>query len=105
MRGTGGAPGAACEAVRLQGHDLGGSGALRTLLSVIADLRALGERPEAAALDGAVVDEEILALIVRGDEPEALVVVEPLDGSRSHWCSLRGMCVRDAEGAARQRLQ
>src|SRR3954467_5559588 len=90
MRGTGGAPAPACEVLRLQGHDVGSSGALRTLLGVVADLRALGERLEAAALDRAVVDEQVLARLVGRDEAEALVVVEPLHGSGGHRDSLRG---------------
>src|SRR5947199_9198568 len=51
---------------------------------VVADLRALGERLEAAAGDATVVHEQVLALIVGWDEPVALVVVEPLHGSGCH---------------------
>src|SRR3954453_13719821 len=58
--------------------------ALLALLLVVAHLRALGERLEAAALDRRVVDKEVLAALVRRDEAESLVVVEPLDGSCCH---------------------
>src|SRR5437870_12062304 len=59
-------------------------GALGPLLGVVADLRALGERLEAAAGDAAVVHEQVLALVVGRDEPEALLVAEPLHGSSCH---------------------
>ena len=42
------------------------------------DLLALGEGAEAVGLDGGLVDEEILAAVVGGDEAEPLGVVEPL---------------------------
>src|SRR5205814_6302824 len=48
------------------------------------DLRALGEGLEALACDRAVMDEEVLASVVRGDEPVPLRVVEPLHGSCRH---------------------
>src|SRR3954471_13933831 len=63
-------------------------GALGPYLGVVADLRSLGERLEAAAGDRAVVHEQVLALIVGRDEPEALLVTEPLHGSGCHCCSL-----------------
>ena len=46
--------------------------------------RALGERLVAVADDRAVVDEHVLAAVVRGDEPVTLGVVEPLHGSCCH---------------------
>ena len=46
----------------------------------------LGERAVAAALDGAEMDEEVLAAFIRGDEAVTLVRVEPLDGSGCHIC-------------------
>src|SRR3712207_9060542 len=49
-----------------------------------SDLGALLEGAVAVGLDRAVVDEQVLARVVRGDEAEALVVVEPLDGSSGH---------------------
>src|SRR4051794_16091495 len=73
--------------------------ALGATLGVVAHLRALGQRPVAVAADRAVMHEQILALIVRGDEAEALLVTEPLDGSGSH-CSSRGGHVRRNAGDA-----
>src|SRR3954452_23315481 len=66
-----------------RGH-VDGLGPLVAGLGVIGDLRALGQRLEAAGVDAGVVDEEVLATVVRRDEAEALVVVEPLDGSGCH---------------------
>ena len=42
---------------------------------------ALGEALEPLARDGGVVDEAVLLAVLRGDEPEALGVVEPLHGT------------------------
>src|SRR4051794_6513717 len=74
--------------------------ALLTLLLVVAHLRALSQRLEAAALNRRVMNEEVLAAFIGGDEAEALVVVEPLDGSCCHVV-LPSVCVcelRNAEG-------
>src|SRR3954466_3537182 len=67
-------------------------GALGTHLGLVADLRTLGERLEAAAGDARVVDEQVLALVVGGDESEALLVAEPLDGSGCHMPSWEVVC-------------
>src|SRR3954453_13057110 len=76
---------------RLQRGDVDGLGPLVPGLGVVADARALGEGLEALGVDARVVDEEVLARVVRRDEAEALVVVEPLDGSGGHiWGSLLG---------------
>src|SRR3954452_18766391 len=53
-------------------------------LRLIGDAGALGKGAKAARLDRAVVDEEVLASLVRCDEAEALLVAEPLDGSGRH---------------------
>src|SRR3954447_2820409 len=53
-------------------------------LRLIGDAGALGQGAKAARLDRAVVDEEVLASLVRCDEAEALLVAEPLDGSGRH---------------------
>ena len=57
---------------------------LGPVLGFVVHARAVGERAEAGAVDRRVVDEQVLAALVRGDEAEALVIVEPLDGSRRH---------------------
>src|SRR3954453_22250983 len=58
--------------------------ALGALLGVVAHLCALSQRLEAVALDRAVVNEQVLAGVIRCDESEALVVAEPLHCSCSH---------------------
>src|SRR4051794_35009978 len=78
-------PSASCS--ELSGSDLLDvrcSRALLTLLLVVAHLRALSKRLEAAALDRRVMNEEVLTAFIRSDEAEALVVVEPLNGSCCH---------------------
>ena len=45
---------------------------------------ALAERAEALRLDRRLVDEEVLAAAARRDEAEALLRVEPLDGTLRH---------------------
>src|SRR3954454_12118994 len=70
--------------LRRDGRDVGRLGALRALALLVLDARALGERLVAVAGDAAVVHEEILRALVRGDEAIPLRVVEPLDGSVSH---------------------
>src|SRR5690606_2179293 len=47
-------------------------------------LVALVQALEARALDRAEMHEEVLAAVVRGDEAEALVTVEPLDRTCCH---------------------
>lgn len=42
---------------------------------------ALAEAAEALGLDRGLVDEEIVAAVVGGDEPESLLLVEPLHRS------------------------
>ena len=68
----------------LLGYDVGRAGALLALLDVEGDCLSLGQRFEAAALDGAVVDEDVLRAVGRGDEAEAFFVAEPLDCACSH---------------------
>src|SRR3954466_4914052 len=58
----------------LQGGDVDGLRPLVTRLCVGGDLRAPREPLEAVRVDPRVVDEEVLAALVRGDEAEALVV-------------------------------
>src|SRR5690606_5391491 len=62
------------------GLDVFGLQALLALRNRERDLLAFLQRLEAAALDRAEVDEQVVAAL-RGDEAEALGVVEPLDGA------------------------
>src|SRR5690242_18275304 len=63
-----------------------GLGAFVALLGLVLHLRAFVERAVARALDRAEVDEQVLTALVGGDEPVALVRVEPLDSSGCHFC-------------------
>src|SRR3954447_23762787 len=63
---------------------VGGVQALRALLHLVLDLRALRERPKAAAGDRGMVDEHVLALVVGRDEAKPLLVAEPLHGPSGH---------------------
>src|SRR4051794_9001652 len=69
---------------RLERRDVDGLRALVARLGVVRHSRTLGKGAEAVAVDTAVVDEQVLAAFIRSDEAEALVVVEPLDGSFCH---------------------
>ena len=63
--------------------------------------RTLAERLVAVADDAAVMDEEVLAGLVGGDEAEALLVAEPLHGTGCHAFVLRCVSVlRSAEDAS-----
>src|SRR5918994_579687 len=68
----------------LDGDDVVGLRALLALAGLELHLRTLGQGLEALAADAGVVDEEILASVLRRDEAVALRVVEPLDGSGCH---------------------
>src|SRR5215210_1802309 len=57
---------------------------LPALGRLVGDLGALFEGLEPVARYAAVVHEEILTPIIRGDEPVPLVVVEPLNRSLGH---------------------
>src|SRR5690606_7803398 len=61
-------------------HVLGGR-TLGTFHDVELDSGAFGQALEAIGLNRAVVDEAVLATVLRADEAEALLVVEPLDSS------------------------
>src|ERR671911_2313946 len=77
-----------CFAVaRLELPDVHGPGALVALLNVERYARALLERP--IGRNPGLVDEQVLARLVRRDEAEALVLVEPFDCSRGHRCLRR----------------
>src|SRR5438874_11674885 len=58
--------------------------ALRALLHFELDLLAFLQRLEAAHLDRGVMREQIFAALSRGDEAEALGIVEPLNSTGCH---------------------
>src|SRR5436190_18529852 len=64
--------------------DVGRLGALVALAGLVCDLRALGQALVARADNRAVVDDQVLAALVRLDEPVALPVVEPLHSYGCH---------------------
>src|SRR5213592_535420 len=99
------APATSCRArcARSDGRDVGGLRALVAGLGVVGHLGAFGERPIALAHDALVMDEEVLAGLVRRDESEPLLVAEPLHGSSCHGCYL--LCVAKRGGADEQRLR
>src|SRR6185369_15794123 len=57
-----------------------GRRAILPLNHVELDTLAFGQRLEAAALNGGVMDEAVLLAVLTRDEAESLRVVEPLDG-------------------------
>src|SRR3954469_10731389 len=73
----------------LDGPYVGGLGALRALTELERHLRALLEGAEAVSLDAREVHERVLAPVVGGDEPEALLVGKPLDDTSWHYSSSR----------------
>jgi len=56
-RGGASSPGGGTWRPGLLGNDLGRTGAFRALLDLVGDALSLGQRLEAAALDGAMMDE------------------------------------------------
>src|SRR5919106_4116351 len=64
--------------------DVDGRRTLGALLRLVLDPRALGEGAESVTGDAGEMDEEVLAGLVGRDEPEALVVAEPLHGTGRH---------------------
>src|SRR3712207_1979961 len=64
--------------------DVLGLRSLLALAHLVGDLLSLLEVPEPAALYGGEVHEEVLAPVVGGYEPVALVLAEPLDRSLRH---------------------
>src|SRR5829696_9711206 len=78
--------------------DAGRRRALGAGLGLILDLRALLERAVAVALDRAEVNEHVVRAVVGCDEPVALVVAEPLNGSGRHIASSY-VCAANAEDA------
>src|ERR1051325_2847231 len=73
-------------AANLDHPDVRGCRAFRAIHGVEADLLRFLERLVAVHLDVAVMGEELLAAVIRRDEPEALGVVEPFHGACRHNC-------------------
>ena len=69
------------------GRDLVCLRALLALGDLELDALLLLERPVAAGLDGAVVNEDVCGAVVGGDEAVPLLGVEPLDGALCHGAS------------------
>src|ERR1043166_3575241 len=67
--------------------DVRGLEALRPVYDLEFHRVALTQRAEAVRLDGGMVDEDILATVLR-DEPEALRVIEPLYRTLRHCLDL-----------------
>src|SRR5688500_11974377 len=61
---------------------------------------ALIERPESGRLDRTVVDENVRAAAVHGDEAVALFGIEPLNGSLRHETS-PSVCIRNRTSRSR----
>lgn len=78
-------PGAYAPAVVLLRFDVRGGRTLLALLDVKRDALAFGQRLEAATLDGAVVDEDVLGAIGRGNKAKAFFVAKPLHCTCSHF--------------------
>lgn len=58
------------------------------------------EQTEAARLDRAVVDEDVVARALNRDEAVALLGIEPFDGSLRHLFSLHTFCSRTSRPRA-----
>src|SRR5690242_6267034 len=65
-------------------HDVDRLWALVAVLLLEGDLGALAQRAVAVTVDAGEVDEEVAPTAVGRDEPEALLVREPLDRSGTH---------------------
>lgn len=74
----------------LLGNDLGRTRTFRALLDLVGDALSFGQRLEAAALDGAMMDEYVFGAVGRGDKAETLFVTEPLNCACSHYGYLLG---------------
>src|SRR4051812_12382772 len=79
-------------------HDVDRLWALVAVLLLEGDLGALAQRAVAVTVDAGEVDEEVAPTAVGGDEPEALLVREPLDRSGTH--RTLACCLGAAFGAA-----
>src|SRR5690606_32464496 len=70
-----------------------------------ADLLAFVQRAQAGALDGRNVHEHVLAAVIRLDEAEAFLAVEPLHGAGLHELSLSGHEFSRPERAAKSNFR
>src|SRR6185312_11200552 len=89
---------AATSRARSDGLNVGRRRTFGSLLGVEADSGAIREGLVPVALDRAVMDEQVLAGVIRSDEPEALVVAEPFDGSCGHVCVSFGYVRSETRG-------
>jgi hypothetical protein len=71
-------------ALRLDGAQIGCRGLSALGHNVERDFLSLVEAAHPGAFDSADVDEHVLAAVIRLDEAEALLAVEPLYGSLRH---------------------
>src|SRR3954447_25267900 len=72
-------------------------GALTGLAQLVLDLRALRERAETVTRDTRKVHKGVLPSVIRSDEPEALLVAEPLHDTschKQHLLTLTLLCAR-----------
>src|SRR3954467_4039662 len=85
---------------QLDDPDVRRLGALAGLTQLVLDLRTFRERAEAITRNAREMDERVLPSVIRSDEPEALLVAEPLHDTSCHttpphsvslcarWCCL-----------------
>src|SRR3954453_23719591 len=76
--------------LRLEDGDVRGVRALGARLGVVGAPGARGQGLEPRAVDAGVVDEQVLAAVLRRDQAEALLVAEPLHGSGGHCVTSAG---------------
>src|SRR4051795_7446502 len=69
---------------QLDDPDVGRLGALAGLTQLVLDLRTFGERAEAIARNAGEMHEGVLPSVIGSDEPEALLVAEPLHDTSCH---------------------
>ena len=83
-----------------------GLGSLGSALGVVGHFCAFGQRAIAVADNRAVMDEHVLGVIIGRDEPKALLVAEPLDGSGCHsaFSGVDLCCGRGLTGISTKRL-
>src|SRR3954471_7579869 len=83
---------------KLDDPNVGRLGTLLALTQVELHLRTFSERAESISGDPGEVDERVLPPVIRGDEPEALLVAEPLHDACCHTTPPH--CYSDARGGA-----